>query len=235
MDDFANAIAFEVKQEIADRYFGMRSRIETRSRQYLEQLHHADKVLAEAIGFDLWRMRALFTAPQHFHSFLTLIDLPGEDAIDLCQRLTPPPGREELFRQLRGGGLTRRQRFRSLTTAVYCSLAKNIAAYNGEATLLEEEHQEICAEIERFRRQNDIADILSFLRTLDGDDADRRKHLHSSGTVQQSISLDQELRLVPPPAPATVLLPLRLIPPLSSIKNSFDTLLHEAYVREASV
>jgi hypothetical protein len=234
MDDFANAIAFEVKQEIADRYFGMRTRIETRTRQYLEQLHHVDKVLTETISFDLWRMRALFTAPQHFHSFLTLIDLPGEDAIDLCRRLTPPPGKEELFRHLRGGGLTRRQRFRSLTTAVYCSLAKNIAAYNETARLLEEEHQEICAEIERFRRQNDITDILSFLRTLDCDDADRRKHLHSSGTLQQNISLEKELRLVPPPATTTVLLPLRLLPPLSIIKNSFNTLLHEAYVREAS-
>jgi hypothetical protein len=234
MDDFANAIAFEVKQEIADRYFGMRTRIETRARQYLEQLHHVDKVLTETISFDLWRMRALFPAPQHFHSFLTLIDLPGEDAIDLCRRLTPPPGKEELFRHLRGGGLTRRQRFRSLTTAVYCSLAKNIAAYNETARLLEEEHQEICAEIERFRRQNDITDILSFLRTLDCDDADRRKHLHSSGTLQQNISLEKELRLVPPPAATTVLLPLRLLPPLSFIKNSFNTLLHEAYVREAS-
>lgn len=234
MDDFANAIAFEVKQEIADRYFGMRTRIETRAQQYLEQLHHADKVLTEAISFDLWRMRALFTAPQHFHFFLTLIDLPGEDAIDLCRRLTPPPGKEELFRHLRGGGLTRRQRFRSLTTAVYCSLAKNIAAYNDTARLLEEEHQEICSEIERFRRQNDITDILSFLRTLDCDDVDRRKHLHSSGTLQQNISLEKELRLVPPPATTTVLLPLRPIPPLSSIKNSFNALLHEAYVREAS-
>jgi hypothetical protein len=235
MDDFANAIAFEVKQEIADRYFGMRTRIETRTRQYLEQLHHADKILTEAISFDLWRMRALFTAPRHFHAFLTLIDLPGEDAIDLCRRLTPPPGKEELFRHLRGGGLTRRQRFRNLTTAVYCSLAKNIAAYNESARLLEEEHQEICAEIEFFGRQNDITDILSFLRTLDCDDVDRRKHLHSSGTLQQNINLEKELRLVPPAAATTVLLPLRLIPPLSSIKNSFNTLLHEAYIREASI
>jgi hypothetical protein len=235
MDDFANAIAFEVKQEIADRYFGMRTRIETRTQQYLEQLHHAEKVLAEAISLDLWRMHALLTAPQHFHSFLTLIDLPSEDAIDLCQRRNPPPSKEELFRHLRGGGLTRRQRFRSLTTAVYCSLAKNIAAYNEATRLLEEEHQEICVEIERFRRQNDITDILSFLRTLDCNDADRRKHLHSSGTMPQNISLEKELRLVAPPAATTVLLPLRLLPPLASIKKSFHMLLHEAYVRETSV
>jgi hypothetical protein len=234
MDDFANAIAFEVKQEIADRYFGMRTRIETRAQQYLEQLYHADKVLAEAISFDLWRMRTLFSAPNHFHAFLTLIDLPSEDAIDLCGRRNPPPGKEELFRHLRGGGLTRRQRFRSLTTAVYCSLAKNIAAYNETARLLEEEHEEICAEIERFRRHNDLTDILSFLRTLDCDDADRRKHLHSSGTLQQNLSLEKELRLVPPPATGTVLLPLRLVPPISAIQNSFNVLLHEAYVREAS-
>ena len=228
MDDLTNAIAFEVKQEIADRYFGMRTRIEAHSRQYLEQLQETDKTLALAIGLDLLRMRAIFAAPEFFHAFLTHIDLTSEDAINLCARPSPLPTHAELFQQLRCRGLTRRQRLRSLFNLVYCSLANNIAAYHQAALLLQEEHEEICTEIEKFQRQNDLTDILSFLRTLDCDETDRRRHLHAEGGAGPKNDFEVSLRLIPPPAPFAVLLQLRLLPPLPRLGGPLRKLIDDA-------
>lgn len=233
MDDLTNAIAFEVKQEIADRYFGMRTRIEAHSRQYFERLQQTDQTLTVAIGLDLLRMRAIFAAPELFHAFLTLIDLTTEDAISLCTRPSPPPTNSELFQQLRCRGLTRRQRLRSLFNLVYCSLAKNIAAYHQEALLLQQEHEEICSEIEKFERQNDLTDILCFLRTLDCHETDRRRHLHAEGGVGQKNDLEVALRLVPPPAPFAVLLQLRLLPPLPRLGGPWHKLINEACAEPA--
>ena len=229
MDDFANAIAFEVKQEIAERYFGLRTRIEEWSSRYLEQLHQTDKELAAAIGLDLWRFRVLLEAPYLFHGFLRLIDLPGEDAIHLCRLHSPEPAPGELFTHLRGGGLTRRQRFRSLASAVYCSLARNVAAYHEAAHQLQLEHDDICAEIDRFRRQNDLTDILSFLRSLDSGTAERSRLLHSDASGGRTSTLDSDLQLKAPPPVSAVLLQLRPLPPLEQIKEPFTAFLNEAY------
>jgi len=43
MEDFANAIAYEVKQEIADRYFGFRTRLEKQSKEYLAKMQETSK------------------------------------------------------------------------------------------------------------------------------------------------------------------------------------------------
>ena len=228
MDDLSNAIAYEIKQEIADRYFGMRTSIENRSQQYLEQLRQTDNTLTEAISLDLLRLRHIFSAPELFHAFLKLIDLPSEDAITLCARLASPPAKSELFLHLRCRGLTRRQRFRSLANAVYCSLAKNIAVYHDASLLLQQEHEEICAEIEKFERQNDLTDILSYLRALDCSETDRRRHLHAEGGSGQGMALETEMRLVPPPAASTLLLQLRPLPPLPQVKKPLGNLLDAA-------
>jgi len=228
MDDLTNAIAFEVKQEIADRYFGMRTRIETRARLYLEQLDQTDQPLAAAIGLDLLRMRAILESPELFHAFLALIDLAAEDAINLCARPSPPPSKTELFKHLSCRGLTRRQRLRSLFNVVYCSLARNIAAYHQAALGLQQEHGEICADIEKFQRQNDLIDILSFLRALDCNETDRRRHLHAEGGSGQKSNRETELRLTPPPTPCAVLLQLRLLPPLSLLKVPVSKLINDA-------
>ena len=76
MDDFINAIAYEVKQEIANRYFGFRSRTETEMEQYLEKLHDADRDHLAAIRLDLRRMRVLLCQERFFKDFLLMMGLP---------------------------------------------------------------------------------------------------------------------------------------------------------------
>jgi hypothetical protein len=230
MEDFLNAIAYEVKQEIADRYFGFRTRIENQVNVYLAKMQETSKEFSVGIQIDLCRMQFLLQEPRLFRSFLHLIDLPLEEAINLCSRPTPPKG-QELFMAMRGQGITRWRRFRGLAILVYRSLAENISIYRDIYLLLQEEHADICMEIDKFERQNDLSDILCFLRNLDSPDSDRLKFLHSGATPQPDKTLAQDLRIsTPAPVTETMLL-LNVLPSFKQINGQFTELLKQAFVR----
>ncbi len=227
MEDIANALAYEVKQEIATRYFGFRTRLETASRQYLTKYQEAVKEHRARLRPDLCRMQFLLQEPRLFCSFLQLIGLPRDYALGLTGQPSSL-GRQELFTGLRGEGFTRWQRFRDLATTIYLSLADNIDACHECFLLLNEEQEEICRQFDKFERQNDLCDILSFLRSLDPSESERLKFLHFDINAQPGTNLDQELRLVPPAPidPAMLSLPLA---PLKQIKKQFVAILKEAF------
>ncbi|MBU1566644.1 MAG: hypothetical protein KJ630_13580 [Proteobacteria bacterium] len=228
MEDFANAIAYEVKQEMANRYFGFRTRIEGQSREYLAKLQEASRELDAAIRLHLCRMQFLLQEPRLFCSFLNLVDLPEKYALNVCSRQSSLQG-QELFMAMRGEGFTRWRRFRGLAIIVYHSLAENIATYHDTFLLLQEEHAEICLEINKFQRQNDLSEILSFLRNLDSPDSERLKFLHSNAILQPNEGLEQDLRIAqPPPVTETMTLLPPLIP-LKQIKGPFTAILKQAF------
>jgi hypothetical protein len=230
MEDFANALAYEVKQEIATRYFGFRTRLETASREYLAKYQEAVREYQARLRPDLCRMQFLLQEPRLFCSFLQLIGLPKDYALGL----TGPPssiGRQELFAGLRGEGFTRWQRFRDLATTIHLSLAANIAACQECFLLLNEEREEICSQLDTFQRQNDLCEILSFLRSLDPTESERQKFLHFDINAQPGANLNQELCLVSPAPIDPVLLSLPLPPPLKQIKKQFVAILKEAFSR----
>lgn len=227
MEDFANAIAYEVKQEIADRYFGFRTRIENQVKEYLAKMQDTSKEFSAGIQLDLFRMQFLLQEPQLFRSFLRLIDLPLEEAINICSREASPKGKE-LFTAMRGEGFTRWRRFRGLAMLVYRSLAENIETYRDIYLLLQEEHTEICTEIDKFQHQNDLSEILSFLRNLDCPDTERLKFLHSNSALQPCEALAQDLRIALPAPVTEIMILLKAPPPLKQIKEPFTELLKQA-------
>jgi|JFJP01.1.fsa_nt_gi hypothetical protein len=228
MDDFANALAYEVKQEIADRYFGFRTRIEHRCREYLTQLQDSGTTLTAHIQLDLCRMQFLLRDPHLFHTFLDLIGLPREIAADVCKRPLPF-GEQELFLTLRGHGFTRWRRFRGLAIVVYGFLMESVAIYQRTFQEFKEEYTEISAEIDKFQQQNDLGEILSYLRQLDSPDAERLKFLHSDSALPSGKSLQNELVIAKPPPVENFMISLSLLPPLKQIMGSFRALLDQAY------
>jgi hypothetical protein len=228
MDDFANAIAYEIKQEIADRYFGFRTRIEHRCREYLTQLEDSGTTLTAHIQLNLCRMQFLLLDPHLFHTFLDLIGLPREIAADVCTR--PHPFEEqELFLTLRGHGFTRWRRFRGLAIVVYGFLVESVAIYQRTFQELKEEHTEISAEINKFHQQNDLGEILSYLRQLDSPDAERLKFLHSDSALPSGKSLQHELVIAEPPPVEKFMISLSLLPPQKQIMGGFRVLLEQAF------
>lgn len=228
MEDFAKAIAYEVRQEIASRYFGFRTRIETDISEYTAMLQEVRLKLETIIGLDLCRLRFLLQEPRLFCSFLQLTGLPREYATDLtCSQSSPRV--QDLFCSIKTQGFTRWRRFRGLAITSYQSLEKSIATYNTAYHDLQEEHADICREIEKFQRQNDLSDILCYLRDLDSLDAERLKFLHAGVTLQGGSNLDLELRISPPPHVAESLILLTPLPPLQRIKDQLTAILKQAF------
>lgn len=230
MEDFANAIAYEVKQEIANRYFGFRTRIENESKEYLAKLGEIGKEFDAKIRLDLCRMQFLLLEPRLFCLFLSLTGLPKEYAKTLSNRQSSLKV-QELFPAIKGRGLTRWRRFRNLAITIYLSLAETIETYRGTCLLLQEEHTEICAEIDKFQRHNDLSDILCFLRNFDALDSERQKFLHTNPTLQSDRTLEQDLRILPPAPVTDVLTWPDLLPPPAQIRGPFTELLKQAFAQ----
>ena len=227
MDDFVNAIAYEVKQEIANRYFGFRSQIETEIEQYLKKLHDADREHLTGIRADLMRMRFLLHKERLFKDFLFMAGLP-QDAGDGSLGQSSPDA-AELFAGLKGEGFSRWRRYRDLAFKVYRSLADGIVAYRATWVDLDDEYAEICTMIDDFHRNNDLSGILSFLRTFDSSDTERLKFLHADSAPRPGKSLDQDLR-IPHPRPVADILPdMPALPPLKQVTPPMSALLKSAY------
>ena len=227
MDNLTKALTYEIKQDIANRYFGFRKRIETESNQYLEKLQNVDQDFANGIKTDVQRMQCLLRKDALFRSFMKYTGLPAAvvnlaypQALSKCRLL---------FENLRGEGLTRKRRYRNLVYQTYSSLACNVAGYHHIFEKLEEEYDDICKEIDLFYRKNDLSGILNFLRELDNPDKSRSGILYADGAGLAGRNIDQELRIAPPPPVSTRMHSLRQLLPLKAAKPMLNDLIKQAY------
>ncbi len=228
MEDISKALVYEIKQDIANRYFGFRKQIETESGQYLDKLQNVDQQYAANIIMNMQRMHCLLQKDQIFASFIQFTAIPES----IGSLHTDPHSHvqwQRLFAGLRGKGFTRRRRFRNLVYQVYRLLAGEIDTYRGIFTQLEEEHEDICKEISRFYRMNDLSGILNFLREIDNPDTMRSGLLYTDRPALAGQNMEDELRLLPPPAVTTRMPSLPRLPPLETARPTLESLITQAF------
>lgn len=229
MDDLVNAIEFEVKQEIANRYFGFRSGIEEEKRRFQEKLQQVDLEQLDGIRLDLHRMLFLLHREDFRREFLELVSLTGTTLTGETPTRQPPPEPSELFAGLKGEGFSRWRRFRNLSLKIYQSLVVKIAAYRRTFQDLSDEHAEICASIDSFHRNNDLSGILGFLRTFNSAANERGRFLHNVSIPRPDESLGRDL-MIPHPSPVIDTLPdLHALPPAKQIQSPLTALLKSAF------
>ena len=228
MEDISKALVYEIKKDIANRYFGFRKQIETESRQYLDKLHTVDGRCAADVARDMQRMQWLIQNEQLFASFMHFTGIP-ESIGTLSIEKKPPAAWQPLFTGLRGKGFTRWRRFRNLFYQVFALLVADVETYRGIFLELAEEHEDICKEIERFYRMNDLSGILNFLREIDKPDSLHAGLLQTDRPMLTGQSLEEELRILPPPAVDTHLSALPQLPPLETARPTLEALASQAY------
>ena len=228
MEDISKALVYEIKQDIANRYFGFRKQIEIASNQYLQGLQASDKDYTTKILLDMHRIHCLLQNNQLFRRFIEFTKLP-EAIGSLYTDPKSPVQWRLLFAGLKGEGFTRKRRHRNLLYKVYQSLYCSIDAYRNIFVQLTEEHEEICKEIDRFYRMNDLSGILNFLREIDNPDTLRSGLLNTDRATLAGQNLEQDLRIVPPPAVTTRMHSLAQLPPLQAAKATLNQLIKEAF------
>ena len=110
MDDFAKTLAFEVKKEIAERYFGFRKIIEEDSDDYQQEVINSALLLETEIGFDLLRIYALLQKDELIKEFYTLTGLGNVLFFDTYVSSSPTI-RKRLFQDQHVHGFLRKSRF----------------------------------------------------------------------------------------------------------------------------
>ncbi|MFV0438111.1 MAG: hypothetical protein ACK5PS_12080 [Desulfopila sp.] len=205
MDDITDILAYEVKKEMADRYFGFRKQIESDTAAYLERLALSSLKLENEIGFTLIRLYILLHSAELIARFIRLTGLPEYLYYD-PYLLESPTIKKRVFTGASCRGLTRQGRFVNMVLDTYARLEQQVTEYRATQSELTEEQETIRAEINLFYRRNDIDTILRFIRRLDNP-GDGTLHAIPPEQGVSPFSLAEQMQLQPP-RPACELLPV---------------------------
>jgi len=228
MHGMEEMLSLEIKQEIAERYFGFRKMIEDDSRHYNEQILAAYRKLENEVGFDLVRLYILLGRKERIFDFFRATGF--RDPVFLDPYLLQSESiRRRLFKGQFIHGFTRRGRFLNLFFDIYLRLIKGLEDYAGTMDQLVKEGKAIATEIEGFQRKNDLGSMMSFLRRLDSSESDTM-----SGDISpmRDSYLEKKLRIEAPSGADTLLPAFPLLPPLKSCKAKLTDLLDTAYAEQ---
>ena len=225
--DIAKVLSYEIKKELADRYFGFRKLIEEDKEDLAREIHLSSVNIENKIVQDLARLYILFHDEQLIQNFLDLAGLDKKLFFD-PYLLESPTIKEKLFADIKRRGLTRSGRFKNLVMDCYEMLVEHVETYRATYAELLESREVIEEEIKLFYQKNDISGILDFLRNLDGPEA-------GSATLQTvpQTGFSEDIKkkmLIQPPAP--IERKLTIIPPLvplPQIKSKLKSLAEQAY------
>ena len=228
MEDITDILAFEVKKEMADRYFGFRKRIEDDTAAYLHRLTVSSLELENAIGFILIRIYILLHKKNLITSFLNLAGLPQDLFYD-PYLLESPTIRKRVFAGATCRGFTQKGRFTNMFMDSYDQLARHICDYRETVAELTEEQETIREEINLFYRRNDIDTILSFIRRIDNPDGSMMNALNPPENPALHHGLADQMRLHPPLPACEVLPTLPLLPDKKAILTELKQLAAAAF------
>ena len=227
MEDITQFLAFEIKKELADRYFGFRKRIEEDTTAYTAAVELCSMELENKVGPALIRCYILLRRQELIFRFIDLLNLPRDFFYDAYTITSPTIIRRSLAGR-KAHGLGWKHRYFNLFYDSYNELAAQIASYCKEVDDLIEEHETISEEIRLFYRKNDIDSIIDFLHRLDNPDGSTSNLMQTGKVVGSRQSLESKLRLRPPPPASELLTVIPEIPDLKSIRPALKKLLQSA-------
>lgn len=224
--DISQFLSYEIKKELADRYFGFRKLIEDNKADLEKDILHHHRTVGQKIVWDLNRIYIMLNNEELIREFLSLTGLEEQFYYD-PYILVSPTLRQRIFDGAKTRGLTASGRFKHLFMATYEQLTQDVAKYREKYAELLDDQETIEEEIKIFYRQNDIGTIMGFLRLMDADGS----HGALEGAPENGFveSMEKKMRLTPP---VQVQMEIPLIPPLiplPQIKKELKKLAEEAF------
>ncbi len=225
--DITKFLSYEIKKELAERYFGFRKLIEQDKGALEKDLRHSSQTIGNRIVLDLSRVYILLQDESLIGQFLSLTGL-GEKFFYDPYILTSPTIRARVFSGVKAKGLTASGRFKNLFMCLYEALITDIEEYRERLTELLDSQETIEEEIKIFYRNNDISTIMGFLRNIDGDRS-TLGGLEGGMTSGFSESLESKMKVLPPPRVIEELPILPPLTPLPQIKKELKKLAEQAF------
>jgi hypothetical protein len=224
--DIEQAITFEIKQDIANRYFGFRKLIEEDKIALAEKVRQHRFILEKRISFDLIRIYILLRDKGIIENFLSLIGLNKKLFYDsyLSESVTI---RQRVFKGIKLRGLTKKGRHQNALFDCYERLIKHVEGYRETLAELLADHDTISEEIKLFYKNNDLHSILGFMHSL----GDTGLSGNMQGGMEPGIAADIEAKLhLAPPSPIDNSLPIMPpLPPLTTIRKHLKNIGNQAF------
>jgi len=219
-------LAFEIKKELADRYFGFRKMIEEDKLELDEKIKRQTTILEKRIGFELIRLYILLKDEDLIHSFMKLVG--WEEKLFYDQYITESTTiRKRVFKGIKISGLTRRGRFNNLVFDTYERLIEHVDHYRQKLEELQAIHAVINEEIILFYKKNDIGSIMDFFRSMESTNDNgsmwTKPHDSSAETFRQKMKID------PPPPIDKELTSVPPLVPVANIRKELKKLIDQAF------
>lgn len=225
--DITDFLSFEIKKELADRYFGFRKLIEEDKEELERKINHLNCTVGQRIVVDLSRIYLLLQDEGLIDRFVELAGLVEKHFYDPYV-LGSPTLRSKLFAGVKPRGLTAGGRFKNLMMQIYEQLVADVADYREKHAELVEIQEMIEEEIRLFYKKNDICTIMSFLRTMEAP-PETGGHLEGSLNKGFSDSFEKKMQVHPPLNVCREIPPLPPLPPLAQIKKQLKKIADMAY------
>ncbi|RJX26606.1 MAG: hypothetical protein C4531_15280 [Desulfurivibrio sp.] len=193
--DISQFLNFEIKKELADRYFGFRKLIEEDKALLEKDIYHHTRTVGQRIVYDLNRIYIMLQDEKLIRRFLAVTGLEENFFYD-PYILTSPTLRTRIFAGVKPWGLTAAGRFKHLFMTTYEQLILDVAEYREKFAELVDSQETIEEEIKIFYRKNDISTIMGFLRTMDA--AEKNGNLEGAIATGFSEYIDRAMRVAPP-------------------------------------
>lgn len=231
MLDLNTTLAFEVKKEIADRYFGFRKIIEEDTNEYQQNIIAGALELEEKIGFDLVRLYVLLKDNGLINDLFRITGL-GEILFYDQYISKSPTIRKRVLTDIPVHGFTRKRRFQNMFFDIYNALEQHVADYRDRVLALAEDQETIKEEINLFYQKNDISGIMLFLRGMDGITPGSSGPMAGTIDTDSVGTMEQKMR-IQPPQPVEKFLPiLSPIPPAKEIRGELQQLIDTAFANQ---
>ncbi len=225
-EDIAKALAYQVKKEIAERYFGHRKVIEEDSNALKKALAYAAEFYECSIGRDLVRIYSLLSDRKLIERLMKELnweETPFYDEYVIKSKTI----RARLMEGIDSHGWTASSRLANLLFDSYERLFRDTQRYRDLADEVKENAQVIAEEIRLFQERFALDEILGFISSLDRDELSEvlGKNLPSG----QAAAIAERLRIQGPQDPDKSLPRVPVIPRPDKIKKLLKCLAGEAY------
>ena len=224
--NFEDVLAFEIKKELADRYFGFRKMIEEDKLDLDEKIKWQTTILETRIAFEVIRIYILLKDEDLIQRF---VEISGWQEKLFYDSYIPdsPTIRSRVFKDIKIKGLTRAGRFSNLILGAYERLVEHVDHYREKLEELHLMHDTIEEEIILFYKKNDINSIMNFFRSLDS--AGGSGSMLAKPQEGAEDSLGKKMKVEPPPPIDELLTSVPPLVPLPNIRKEFKQLIDQAF------
>jgi hypothetical protein len=228
MDDFASMLTFELKEDLARRYFGTRKQIENDKIAYLSSLAESSTTGRQDVVHCITKICTLLGSADLCTVFFKFTGLP-QDFLNTPLQPHDIVTSKRLIVEFKRRGITRRRRYRNTLYHLYSLLEKEVATYCEDYEENQLLYDDICDEINKFRRNFDLTTIFQFLREIDNPDRGRTSELGYQARHAGLRQADNDMEIQFPEAPQSIMVPIKRVQPLADAAGQLNELAGKGY------